>query len=213
MALHLPSYNTRRLHSVCGFKSPIDYENGHRAGFTAGLAEGLHSSRGLTPPAFLPPGRPSRGRSPGLPPGGDHGLCRAPGDITPPAYATSTSWTSRWRPVSASPPPTWHSSSGTAPSSAGASPARAVPDHRLRRTRPSSPSPAIRLLFAECLDLITTPLLDEVRDRVPAALYRLRAMDQALRDWREDRHRVDALLSLIADLVEDYADRATGQKP
>jgi putative transposase len=31
-------YNTRRLHSVCGFKSPIDYENDHRAGLTVGLA-------------------------------------------------------------------------------------------------------------------------------------------------------------------------------
>ncbi|MFE7810371.1 IS3 family transposase [Streptomyces sp. NPDC057430] len=31
-------YNTRRLHSVCGFKSPIDYENEYRAGLTVGLA-------------------------------------------------------------------------------------------------------------------------------------------------------------------------------
>lgn len=38
-------------------------------------------------------------------------------------------------------------------------------------------------------------------------------MAQALRDQREDRHRVDALLSLISDLVENYADRPTGQKP
>ena len=53
----------------------------------------------------------------------------------------------------------------------------------------------------------------EVRDRVPAALDWLRAVDQALRDQREDRHRVNALLALVADLVEDYADRPTGQKP
>lgn len=52
-----------------------------------------------------------------------------------------------------------------------------------------------------------------MRDRAPAALDRLRALDQALRDQREDRHRADALLSLIADLVEDYADRPTRQKP
>jgi hypothetical protein len=38
-------------------------------------------------------------------------------------------------------------------------------------------------------------------------------VEQALRAQREDRHRTDALLSLIADLVEDYADRPTGQKP
>ncbi len=42
--------NTRRLHSVCEFKSPIDYENEDRAGPTVGPAaqEGLHSSRRLT---------------------------------------------------------------------------------------------------------------------------------------------------------------------
>ncbi|WP_326709616.1 IS3 family transposase [Streptomyces sp. NBC_01474] len=31
-------YNTRRLHSVCDWKSPIDYEHGYRAGFTEELA-------------------------------------------------------------------------------------------------------------------------------------------------------------------------------
>ncbi|MFZ3495920.1 hypothetical protein ACODT5_22335 [Streptomyces sp. 5.8] len=31
-------YNIRRLHSVCGSKNPIDYEDEHRAGLTAGLA-------------------------------------------------------------------------------------------------------------------------------------------------------------------------------
>ncbi|MEU6603304.1 integrase core domain-containing protein [Streptomyces flaveolus] len=31
-------YNTRRLHSVCGFKSPIGYENGSWASLTVGLA-------------------------------------------------------------------------------------------------------------------------------------------------------------------------------
>lgn len=31
-------YNTHRLHSVCGFKSPIDYEHGHRANSTLELA-------------------------------------------------------------------------------------------------------------------------------------------------------------------------------
>ncbi|GAB3169215.1 integrase core domain-containing protein [Streptomyces incanus] len=35
---------TRRPHSICGFKSPIDYENEYGAGLTGGLAaqEGLH---------------------------------------------------------------------------------------------------------------------------------------------------------------------------
>ncbi|MER8090867.1 IS3 family transposase [Streptomyces sp. NPDC058316] len=30
-------YNARRLHSVCGFKSLIDYEHDHRASLTEGL--------------------------------------------------------------------------------------------------------------------------------------------------------------------------------
>ncbi|MFJ9715760.1 hypothetical protein ACIRPQ_07425 [Streptomyces sp. NPDC101213] len=72
---------------------------------------------------------------------------------------------------------------------------------------PVPPSPATRRLLTACLDLITTPLLDEVRDRVPAALDRLRALDQALRDQREDRHRADALLSFVGDLTEDYGNR------
>ncbi|MFD8965931.1 hypothetical protein ACFV0C_13200 [Streptomyces sp. NPDC059568] len=74
----------------------------------------------------------------------------------------------------------------------------AVPD-------PAPSVPATRLLFTACMDLVTSPLLDEVRDREPAALARLRALDQALRTQREDRHRADALLALISNLVEDYA--------
>lgn len=31
-------YNTRRLHSVCGFKSPIDYEHDYWADLGKGLA-------------------------------------------------------------------------------------------------------------------------------------------------------------------------------
>ncbi|MFF7594824.1 integrase core domain-containing protein [Streptomyces mirabilis] len=31
-------YNTRRLHSVCGWKSPVDYEHDYWAGFTDELA-------------------------------------------------------------------------------------------------------------------------------------------------------------------------------
>jgi hypothetical protein len=69
---------------------------------------------------------------------------------------------------------------------------------------PAPVAPATRLLFTESLDLTTTPLLDEVKDRDPAALARLRALDEALRNQREDRHRADALLALIGELVEDY---------
>jgi hypothetical protein len=78
---------------------------------------------------------------------------------------------------------------------------------------PNPPSPATRRLLTECLDLITTPVVDDMVDGEPTALARLRAAEDALRNQREDRHRVDALLSLIANLVEDYADRPPGQKP
>ncbi|MGV9786732.1 hypothetical protein [Streptomyces sp. NPDC003435] len=44
-------------------------------------------------------------------------------------------------------------------------------------------------------------------DGEPAAVARLRAADEALRTQREDRHRADALLSLISSLVEDYGNR------
>jgi hypothetical protein len=71
---------------------------------------------------------------------------------------------------------------------------------------PAPPAPATRRLLTECLDLITTPLLDEVRDRDPAALASLRALDHRLRNQREDRHRIAALTVKIADLVEDYGD-------
>ncbi|MGW1539066.1 hypothetical protein ACWCPM_01995 [Streptomyces sp. NPDC002309] len=54
------------------------------------------------------------------------------------------------------------------------------------------------------MDLITPPLLDDVVDGEPAALARLRAADRSLRAQREDRHRADALLALIATYVEDY---------
>ncbi len=69
---------------------------------------------------------------------------------------------------------------------------------------PAPPAPATRLLFTACLDIVTAPLFDEVRRRDPAALAGLRALDHRLRNQREDRHRVDALNALIADLVEDY---------
>ena len=69
---------------------------------------------------------------------------------------------------------------------------------------PAPPSGATRRLLSACPDLITDPLLEEVQDREPSALARLREIHQALRAQREDRHRVGALLSLIGDLVEDY---------
>ncbi|KND34689.1 hypothetical protein [Streptomyces acidiscabies] len=72
---------------------------------------------------------------------------------------------------------------------------------------PAPPSPATRRLLTECLDLITPPLIDDVVDGDPAALIRLRTADDSLRAQREDRHRADALLTLIATYVEDYGSR------
>ncbi|MGW4436199.1 hypothetical protein ACWELO_10625 [Streptomyces sp. NPDC004596] len=72
---------------------------------------------------------------------------------------------------------------------------------------PNPPSPATRRLLTECLDLLTSPVVDDLVDGEPAAVARLRAVDEALRAQREDRRRADALLSLIGTLVEDYGNR------
>lgn len=69
---------------------------------------------------------------------------------------------------------------------------------------PAPPCDTTRRLLTECLDLITTPVVDDLVDGEPAALARLRAADEALRNQQEDRHRADALLELIATMVEDY---------
>ncbi|MFF8973426.1 hypothetical protein [Streptomyces sp. NPDC014995] len=69
---------------------------------------------------------------------------------------------------------------------------------------PTPPSDTTRRLLTECLDLITTPVVDDLVDGEPAALARLRAADETLRNQQEDRHRADALLDLIATMVEDY---------
>ncbi|MEW2554918.1 hypothetical protein AB0957_24700 [Streptomyces zhihengii] len=73
---------------------------------------------------------------------------------------------------------------------------------------PAPPSAATRRLLTECLDLITEPVADDVRDGEPAAVARLRAADEALRGRHEDRHRADTLLTVIGDLMEDYGGSA-----
>ncbi|ANP57073.1 hypothetical protein AVL59_39800 [Streptomyces griseochromogenes] len=69
---------------------------------------------------------------------------------------------------------------------------------------PNPTSPATRRMLTECLDLLTAPVVDDMVDGEPPALARLRAADESLRNQREDRHRADALLTLIATLVENY---------
>ncbi|MFG3348232.1 hypothetical protein ACGF1Z_24630 [Streptomyces sp. NPDC048018] len=70
---------------------------------------------------------------------------------------------------------------------------------------PAPPAGATHRLLSACVDLVTEPLLGAVEDGEPAALARLRAVDEALRARNDDRLRADALLRLIADMVEDYA--------
>lgn len=69
---------------------------------------------------------------------------------------------------------------------------------------PAPPSPATGLRLAECLALITRPLVDEVMDKEPDVWRRLRATEQALREQQDDRRRADVLHRVISRLIEDY---------
>ncbi|MEU4918780.1 hypothetical protein AB0G29_05320 [Streptomyces parvus] len=69
------------------------------------------------------------------------------------------------------------------------------------------PAPATGLRLAECLALITHPLIDEVMDQEPSAWHRLRTTERALReqgDRGEDPVRAAALHQVVARLIEDY---------
>ncbi|MBL1101970.1 hypothetical protein JK363_36125 [Streptomyces sp. 205] len=68
----------------------------------------------------------------------------------------------------------------------------------------TAPSPATRRRLAECLDLVSSPLVDEVMDQDAAAWRMLRTTERALRDQREDRRRADVLHQVISRLMEDY---------
>jgi hypothetical protein len=66
------------------------------------------------------------------------------------------------------------------------------------------PSPATRLRLAECLDLVSSPLVEEVMDQDADAWNRVRATERALREQRDDRYRVDVLQRVVSRLIEDY---------
>lgn len=66
------------------------------------------------------------------------------------------------------------------------------------------PSPATRLRLAECLALVSSPLVDRVMDHETDSWRRLRATERALREQRDDRHRVEVLHRVVARLIEDY---------
>ncbi|MYR39281.1 hypothetical protein GTX14_28160 [Streptomyces sp. SID4944] len=69
---------------------------------------------------------------------------------------------------------------------------------------PAPPAPSTRLRLAECLALITRPLVDDVMDKEPDAWHRIRTTEQALREQREDLNRAATLHRLVARLIEDY---------
>ncbi|MFK4185608.1 hypothetical protein ACI2L4_16545 [Streptomyces sparsogenes] len=70
--------------------------------------------------------------------------------------------------------------------------------------RPTPPAPATRLRLAECLELVSSPLVDQVMDQDADAWHRLRATEHALRVQREDRPRAEILHGVISRLIEDY---------
>ncbi len=69
---------------------------------------------------------------------------------------------------------------------------------------PAPAAPSTRLRLAECLALITRPLVDAVMDKEPDAWHRLRTTERALREQREDLNRAAALHRLVTRLIEDY---------
>ncbi|CAM5499017.1 hypothetical protein SALBM311S_03421 [Streptomyces alboniger] len=66
------------------------------------------------------------------------------------------------------------------------------------------PATATRLRLAECLALISEPLVDGVMDGEPDTWHRLRSVELALLEQREDRRRADVLHRVVSQLIEDY---------
>ncbi|MFD9718553.1 hypothetical protein [Streptomyces sp. NPDC059076] len=64
--------------------------------------------------------------------------------------------------------------------------------------------PVTRQRLAECLELVSLPLVEEIMDKEPAAWLRLRATERALKEQRDDRGRADILHRVISRLIEDY---------
>ncbi|WP_327190222.1 hypothetical protein [Streptomyces xinghaiensis] len=69
---------------------------------------------------------------------------------------------------------------------------------------PTAPAPATRLRLAECLELVSSPLVDQVMDGDADAWQRLRATEHALREQQDDRPRAEILHGAISRLIEDY---------
>ncbi|NUS94572.1 MAG: hypothetical protein HOQ36_19555 [Nocardia sp.] len=67
------------------------------------------------------------------------------------------------------------------------------------------PARRTRRRLAECMALISAPLVDEVMERDTNTWARLRVLERGLRDQRVDRARARILHRVIARLIEDYA--------
>ncbi|MEV6114106.1 hypothetical protein AB0L59_16715 [Streptomyces sp. NPDC052109] len=67
------------------------------------------------------------------------------------------------------------------------------------------PSPLTRLRLAECLALISEPLVEAVRDQDPDAWRTLRQTERALREQSDDLRRRDVLYEVVGRLIEDHA--------
>ncbi|MEU8031150.1 hypothetical protein AB0C13_21330 [Streptomyces sp. NPDC049099] len=67
------------------------------------------------------------------------------------------------------------------------------------------PSPATRLRLAECLALVSEPLVDQVMEKDPDAWRSLLETERALREQGDDHRRRDVLHEVVSRLIEDYA--------
>lgn len=70
--------------------------------------------------------------------------------------------------------------------------------------QPAPPAPATRLRLAECLQLVSSPLVDQVMDEDADAWHRLRATERALLEQQDDQPRAEILHRVISRLIEDY---------
>ncbi|MCX5340164.1 hypothetical protein [Streptomyces atratus] len=70
--------------------------------------------------------------------------------------------------------------------------------------QPTPPASVTRLRLAECLELVSSPLVDQVMDEGADAWHRLRATEHALREQQDDRARAEILHGVISRLIEDY---------
>jgi hypothetical protein len=67
----------------------------------------------------------------------------------------------------------------------------------------SPPSPTTRRHLAECLRLVSAPVVDSVMEQDADAWRDLLALQRAVRDQHDDRRRADVVQAVIDRLVDD----------